>query len=136
MPVRAAGRVLSLSAGLLASVGMTFQSIPAGAPVPFLRRQQADAELARAAVRAAPVAAWSTVASGVWRVALVVGVPGVMGREEFLASFPDNSALLALGYVLLLGAVAEAASYLTLGLVRPRGEVVPRWIPLLGGRPV
>ncbi|MGW7090498.1 hypothetical protein [Streptomyces sp. NPDC054874] len=30
------GRVLSLSAGLLASVGMAFQSISAGAPVPFL----------------------------------------------------------------------------------------------------
>ncbi|WP_228924577.1 hypothetical protein [Streptomyces sp. DH7] len=30
------GRVLSLSAGLLASIGMTFQSIPTGAPVPFL----------------------------------------------------------------------------------------------------
>ncbi|WP_405186163.1 hypothetical protein OG582_11445 [Streptomyces anulatus] len=91
----------------------------------------------RWAVRAAHVAAWSTVPSGVWRLALVLGVPvGVMGREEFLASFPDNSPLLALGYVLLLGAVAEAASYLTLGLVRPWGEVVPRWIPLLGGRPV
>ncbi|MEU9928769.1 hypothetical protein [Streptomyces anulatus] len=91
----------------------------------------------RWAVRAAHVAAWSTVPSGVWRVALVLGVPvGVMEREEFLASFPDNSTPLALGYVLLLGAVAEAASYLTLGLVRPWGEVVPRWIPLLGGRPV
>lgn len=77
----------------------------------------------RWAVRAAHVAAWSTVPSGVWRLALVLGVPvGVMGREEFLASFPDNSPLLALGYVLLLGAVAEAASYLTLGLVRPWGR--------------
>lgn len=91
----------------------------------------------RWAVRAARVAAWSTVPSGVWRVALVVGVPvGVMEREEFLAAFPGNSALLALGYVLLIGAVAETASYLTLGLVRPWGEVVPHWIPLLGGRPV
>ncbi|MGC5531470.1 hypothetical protein [Streptomyces sp. SR-10] len=91
----------------------------------------------RWAVRAAHVAAWSTVPSGVWRLAFVLGVPvGVMEREEFLASFPDSSPLLALAYVLLLGAVAEAASYLTLGLVRPWGEVVPRWVPLLGGRPV
>ncbi|MFE4213777.1 hypothetical protein [Streptomyces sp. NPDC056853] len=91
----------------------------------------------RWAVRAARVAAWSTVPSGVWRVALVLGVPvGVMEREEFLAAFPHNSPLIALAYVLLIGAVAEAASYLTLGLVRPWGEVVPRWIPILGGRPV
>lgn len=91
----------------------------------------------RWAVRAAHVAAWSTVPSGVWRVALVLGVPvGVMEREEFLAAFPDNSPLIGLAYVLLIGAVAEAASCLTLGLVRPWGEVVPRWIPFLGGRPV
>ncbi|MFC9793845.1 hypothetical protein ACFVJI_14485 [Streptomyces sp. NPDC127584] len=91
----------------------------------------------RWAVRAAHVAAWSTVPSGVWRVALVLGVPvGVMGREEFLASFPHHSFLMGLGYVLLLCAVAEGASYLTLGLVRPWGDVMPRWIPLLGGRPV
>lgn len=91
----------------------------------------------RWAVRAAHVAAWSTVPSGVWRIALVLGIPvGVMEREEFLAAFPNNSPLVGLAYVLLIGAVAEAASYLTLGLVRPWGEVAPRWIPLLGGRPV
>lgn len=78
--------------------------------------------------------AWSTVPSGVWRIALVLGVPvGVMEREEFLAAFPNNSPLIGLAYVLLIGAVAETASYLALGLVRPWGEVVPRWIPILGG---
>ncbi|MFB8139469.1 hypothetical protein [Streptomyces parvus] len=91
----------------------------------------------RWAVRAAHVVAWSTVPSGVWRIALVLGVPvGVMEREDFLAGFPDNSPLIALTYVLLIGAVAETASYLTLGLVRPWGEVVPHWVPGLGGRPV
>lgn len=30
----------------------------------------------------------------------------------------------------------EGAALLTLGLVRPWGEVVPRWIPVLGGRRV
>lgn len=91
----------------------------------------------RWAVRAAHVAAWSTVPSSVWRIALVLGVPvGVMEREEFLAAFPDDSPLIAMAYVLAIGAVAEFASYLTLGLVRPWGEVAPRWVPFLGGRRV
>ncbi|MFC9944237.1 hypothetical protein [Streptomyces pratensis] len=41
----------------------------------------------RWAVRAVHVAAWSTVPSSVWRIALVLGVPvGVMEQEEFLAT--------------------------------------------------
>ncbi|MFD3873081.1 hypothetical protein [Streptomyces sp. NPDC058623] len=39
-------------------------------------------------------------------------------------------------YVLTLTAVIEALALLTLGPVQPWGEVVPRWIPLIGGRPV
>ncbi|MGW7411241.1 hypothetical protein [Streptomyces sp. NPDC054863] len=107
--------------------------VPSPAPPPVLP----PAPPPRWAVRAAHVVAWSTVPSGVWRIALVLGVPvGVMGRDEFLAGFPDDSLLLGLAYVLLLGVVAETASYLTLGLVRPWGEVFARWIPFLGGRPV
>jgi hypothetical protein len=36
----------------------------------------------------------------------------------------------------MLSVVSECLALLTLGLVRPWGEVVPRWIPLLGGRRV
>ncbi|MGW1151475.1 hypothetical protein ACWD45_09380 [Streptomyces rubiginosohelvolus] len=50
---------------------------------------------------------------------------GVMEREEFLAGFPDHSALIATAYVLLIGAVAETASYLSLRLVRPAPAVGP-----------
>ncbi|WYB32742.1 hypothetical protein V6574_29205 [Streptomyces sp. SM1P] len=50
---------------------------------------------------------------------------GVMEREEFLAGFPGHSALIAMAYVLLIGAVAETASYLTLRLVRPAPAVGP-----------
>ncbi|MEW2392994.1 hypothetical protein AB0933_32000 [Streptomyces venezuelae] len=112
--------------------------LPSGSRVPPRARPLPTAPPPpRWAVRAAHVAAWSTVPSGVWRIALVLGVPvGVMERGEFLSAFPDDSALLALAYVLLIGAVAETASYLTLGLVRPWGEVMPRWIPFVGGRPV
>ncbi|MGW1338002.1 hypothetical protein ACWD7B_27310 [Streptomyces rubiginosohelvolus] len=50
---------------------------------------------------------------------------GVMEREEFVAGFPGHSPLIATAYVLLIGAVAEIASYLTLGLVRPAPAVGP-----------
>ena len=36
--------------------------------------------------------------------------------------------------MLTLTAASECLALLALGLVRPWGEVVPRWIPLLGGR--
>jgi len=39
-------------------------------------------------------------------------------------------------YILSLSAVSVTAAALTVGLVRPWGEVVPAWVPLLGGRPV
>ncbi|GHG99484.1 hypothetical protein [Streptomyces lanatus] len=39
-------------------------------------------------------------------------------------------------YLILLFVVSEALGLLTLGLVQPWGETVPRWIPRLGGRSV
>lgn len=65
--------------------------------------------------------------SGLWRVAMVAGYAGVdvagMGVREKV-------------YVLLLSVVSEGAALLTLGLVRPWGEAVPRWVPFAGGRAV
>ncbi|GLY64262.1 hypothetical protein Atai01_08810 [Amycolatopsis taiwanensis] len=40
------------------------------------------------------------------------------------------------GYVIILSIVSEALAFLTMGLVCTWGEVFPRWIPRLGGRPV
>ncbi|WP_199829727.1 hypothetical protein [Streptomyces sp. MMG1121] len=37
-------------------------------------------------------------------------------------------------YVLILSVASQAAACLTLGLVKPWGERVPRWVPRLGGR--
>ncbi|MGW6705256.1 hypothetical protein ACWGDE_10240 [Streptomyces sp. NPDC054956] len=68
-----------------------------------------------------------TLPSGLWRIALVAGLP--------VAAQPVTGVGLTL-YVLSLTVVSEALALLTLGLVRPWGETVPRWIPLLGGRPV
>ncbi|MGW1926103.1 hypothetical protein ACWCQ0_43865, partial [Streptomyces massasporeus] len=39
-------------------------------------------------------------------------------------------------YVVSLSLVSELLAFLTLGLVRPWGEVFPRWMPFLGGRRV
>ena len=39
-------------------------------------------------------------------------------------------------YIVSLSVGSVTAAFLTVGLVRPWGEVVPRWVPLVGGRPV
>lgn len=39
-------------------------------------------------------------------------------------------------YVVALSLLAEGLAFLTLGLVRPWGERLPGWVPLLGGRAV
>ncbi|MFI8824336.1 hypothetical protein [Streptomyces sp. NPDC053431] len=72
--------------------------------------------------------------SGLWRFALVAGLPVT---QDAGAGF--GSAVHGLGesvYVVSLSLVSELLAFLTLGLVRAWGEVFPRWMPLLGGRPV
>ncbi|MBO2455490.1 hypothetical protein J4573_51020 [Actinomadura barringtoniae] len=39
-----------------------------------------------------------------------------------------------LPYVIVLTTVSEAVAFLSMGLVRPWGEVWPRWVPFLRGR--
>ncbi|MEV0530328.1 hypothetical protein [Kitasatospora sp. NPDC050463] len=84
---------------------------------------------------AARATVWTTVPSGLWRVALGLGVP--VGFSGELAATTDRY-IPGWGtvYVVLLSGLAEAVAFLTLGLVRPWGEVVPRWVPLIGGRTV
>ncbi|MFJ1791872.1 hypothetical protein [Kitasatospora griseola] len=87
----------------------------------------------RWAVRAARAAAWSVVPSGLWRVALGFGLPvGFHGELErmFDRWMPGWGTV----YVVGLSAAAEGLAFLTLGLVRPWGRRVPRWVPSLGGR--
>lgn len=75
---------------------------------------------------AAHAVPWVVLPSSLWRVALVLGLPVSDYRPG-----PGESL-----YILALSAVSEGLALLTLGLVRPWGEVVPRRLPLLGGRPV
>ncbi|GGV43037.1 hypothetical protein GCM10010182_79730 [Actinomadura cremea] len=78
--------------------------------------------------------AWATVLctvpSGVWRMALGFGAD--VGFTGDLGEMYTGAEITV--YVLTLTVVSQAAAFLTLGLVRPCGEVVPRWIPFLGGR--
>ncbi len=69
--------------------------------------------------------------SGLWRIALGVGIPvGFTGELAELYAAPGWITL----YVIVLGLLAEALALLTLGLVRPWGERLPASLPMVGGR--
>ena len=76
----------------------------------------------------------TTLPSGLWRMAMAVGIPvGVSDQirhERY--GFPGWGTVYVFGLTLLLVGLA----LLTLGLVHRWGEVVPRWIPLVGARRV
>ncbi|WP_234440790.1 hypothetical protein [Streptomyces rimosus] len=82
---------------------------------------------ARIAAHAVPFA---ILPSGLWRMGVMLAVPGFGTAEARV-----HGAGLDL-YLILLFVISEALGLLTLGLVQPWGEVVPRWIPMLGGRRV
>lgn len=84
-------------------------------------------DVPRWAVLAAHAVPLATLPSALWRVALVAGLP--------VADEPVRGWGMVL-YVLGLSVVSEGLALLTLGLVRGWGEVVPGWVPLLGGRRV
>ena len=88
----------------------------------------------RWARRAATLAVLTTVPSGLWRTAMVLGVP-VGASDEIRRQrygFPGWGTAYVFGLTFLLVGLA----LLTLGLVQRWGEIVPRWVPLVGGREV
>lgn len=88
----------------------------------------------RWARRAAVLAVLVTLPSEIWRILMAVGVP-VGVSEGVLAArfgFPGWGTM----YVFGLSLVEVGLASLTLGLVRPWGEVAPRWIPVIGGKRV
>ena len=88
----------------------------------------------RWARRAAVLAVLTTIPSALWRMAMAVGIP-VGVSDEVLSErfgFPGRGTIYVFGLSLLLVGLAS----LTLGLVQRWGEVVPAWMPLLGGRRV
>ncbi|MEV8532331.1 hypothetical protein [Streptomyces sp. NPDC051211] len=88
--------------------------------------------VSRSVHRAARLAALTLLPSGLWRIAIAVGIPVGWGAGSGLEAelFPGIWSF----YLLALSAFAECLGLLTLGLVQRWGEVVPTWVPRLGGR--
>ncbi|MER6307995.1 hypothetical protein [Streptomyces sp. NPDC001657] len=82
---------------------------------------------ARRAAHAVPLV---ILPSGLWRIGVMLAVPGFGGAAARAQGTGTHL------YLLVLVIVSEGLGLLTLGLVRPWGEVVPRRVPLLGGRTV
>ncbi|GAA4703066.1 hypothetical protein APR04_000464 [Promicromonospora umidemergens] len=78
--------------------------------------------------RLAHVLALITLPSGLWRIALVAGLPVV--NTTIVLPFSERVQIVG------LSVFAELLALLSLGLVQRWGEVVPGWLPLVGGRPI
>jgi hypothetical protein len=71
---------------------------------------------------------WCAVPAGIWRILFALGLPaGFTGSQA-----PDEWFMLP--YVIALTVASEAFAFLSMGLVRPWGEIWPRWVPFLHGR--
>lgn len=89
----------------------------------------------------APVPRWAAIAgwaslllplpSILWRLVMLAGADvGLLGAETYRGSAEG------IVYVLALEAVQVIVAFLCLGLIRPWGEVVPHWIPVVGSRTI
>ena len=74
----------------------------------------------------------TTLPSGLWRICIALGLSlGMLeDGEPFRVSAAEGA------YLITLSVAIEALALLGLGLVRPWGERVPRWLPRIGGRPI
>lgn len=87
----------------------------------------------RWADRVAHLVPLTVLPSGLWRIALGIGVPVGFPEGDGMVDFPHP---IGTPYVFALSILSECLALLTIGLVRPWGEVFPRWLPLVGGRDV
>ena len=88
----------------------------------------------RWAVAAAHAVVMCTLPAGLWRIAMASGLP--VGFSP--AVLRDSHDVPGWGSVWIVGLSLgqEALALLTLGLVRRWGDVLPRWLPGIGGRGV
>ncbi|OLT17009.1 hypothetical protein BJF79_18040 [Actinomadura sp. CNU-125] len=96
-------------------------------------RRATERPVPRWAERVAHLVPLTVLPSGLWRVALGVGVPMGFAEGSDMTDFPHP---IGTPYVFALSILSECLALLTLGLVRPWGEVFPHWLPLIGGRRV
>ncbi|GAA2275156.1 MULTISPECIES: hypothetical protein [Kitasatospora] len=83
------------------------------------------------AVRVARLAALTALPSGLWRLALGAGIPvGLSSALVRQLHVPGRGTV----YAIALSTFAEALAFLSMGLVRPWGQIAPTWLPLIGGR--
>lgn len=117
---------------------MTVIDRPRLAPTIPRSERRSDARTAppppRWARRAAVLTVLTTVPSALWRTAMALGLP--VGADGDYVRSHYGSLGWGTVYVFGLSVLLIALASLTLGLVQPWGEVVPRWIPWMGGRPV
>jgi hypothetical protein len=105
--------------------------VPAISRIRALFRRPTLPDVPRWAVVAAHIVPLTTLPSGLWRLALGIGIPvGFTGELADLYGAPGWIT----PYVVVLSLAAEACALLTLGLVEPWGERVPGWVPRLRGR--
>ncbi|WP_433330578.1 hypothetical protein [Spirillospora sp. CA-294931] len=72
--------------------------------------------------------------STIWRLGLASGFR--LGYTEDGYEGISPSGAWGPAYLIALSLLSELAALLTLGLVHRWGEVVPSWVPLIGGRPI
>ncbi len=98
---------------------------------PSTRADAVSPSVPRWVNRAAHAVPLAVLPSGLWRMAMAVGIPvGFSGQlaQDWRPGLETSS------YITLLTLITEALAFLTIGLVRPWGERTPRWIPGLGDR--
>ncbi|WP_449337557.1 hypothetical protein [Streptomyces griseus] len=84
------------------------------------------------AVRSAQLITLIVLPTALWRLAMVLGSPSGYTAAGFVPFDTPGAKL----WMLTLSVVCELLALLSLGLVRPWGETVPRCIPRVGGRRV
>ncbi|MYW82763.1 hypothetical protein F610DRAFT_05765 [Streptomyces sp. LaPpAH-199] len=86
----------------------------------------------RWAVRSARLIPLIVLPTGLWRLAMVCGFPSGYTEAGFVPFETPGAKV----WMLALSIVCELLALLSLGLVRPWGETLPGWLPVVGGRRV